>query len=471
MEYDYDCVIIGAGLSGLAAGIRLAHFDKKVLICERHSRIGGLNSYYARDGITLETGLHGITNFAPKGASKSLPLMKLLRQLRIPYESLMVREQNFSLIKFPDTTLRMTNDFADFEASVADNFPASIDGFRKLDKELDGFDETNFANKPSSARQQVSRFIQDPKLIDMLFCPLMYYGSATPDDMDFSQFTIMYKSVFKEGFFRPAGDGIRTILDLLLNRFLESGGELRLNCGISRINSDAGRITSLVTDRGENITAGQVLSSAGSIETFRLCRPEPENASSLDSGQMGYIETVMVLDDDYDFDNHHETIVFFNNAETFSYRAPREAFNTASGVICLPRNFQFKSDDTLPPNSVRSTVLANGDYWLSLDGAAYREAKELATGKIIEQTEMVTGLSGLRRHAILQDAFTPKTIARYTGHANGAIYGAPFKFRDGRTSFENLFLCGTDQGFLGITGSMLSGISIANTYLMRLPQT
>jgi hypothetical protein len=31
---------------------------------------------------------------------------------------------------------------------------------------------------------------------------------------------------------------------------------------------------------------------------------------------------------------------------------------------------------------------------------------------------------------------------------------------------ENLYLCGTDQGFLGITGAMLSGISIANMYLL-----
>jgi hypothetical protein len=31
---------------------------------------------------------------------------------------------------------------------------------------------------------------------------------------------------------------------------------------------------------------------------------------------------------------------------------------------------------------------------------------------------------------------------------------------------ENLYLCGTDQGFLGIVGSMLSGITIANRYLL-----
>ena len=42
----YDAIIIGAGMSGLAAGIRLAMFDKKVCILESHYVIGGLNSFY-----------------------------------------------------------------------------------------------------------------------------------------------------------------------------------------------------------------------------------------------------------------------------------------------------------------------------------------------------------------------------------------------------------------------------------------
>jgi len=42
----YDTIIIGAGLSGLAAGIRLAYFDQRVCILERHTTIGGLNSFY-----------------------------------------------------------------------------------------------------------------------------------------------------------------------------------------------------------------------------------------------------------------------------------------------------------------------------------------------------------------------------------------------------------------------------------------
>jgi phytoene dehydrogenase-like protein len=71
------------------------------------------------------------------------------------------------------------------------------------------------------------------------------------------------------------------------------------------------------------------------------------------------------------------------------------------------------------------------------------------------------------RATVATDLFTPRTIEQFTGHLHGAVYGAPVKNRVGRTSLENLYLCGTDQGFLGIIGAMLSGISMANYHILQ----
>ena len=64
------------------------------------------------------------------------------------------------------------------------------------------------------------------------------------------------------------------------------------------------------------------------------------------------------------------------------------------------------------------------------------------------------------------DMFTPTTIHRFTGHDNGAVYGAPDKRYDGRTHLENLYICGTDQGFVGIVGTILSGITVVNQHFL-----
>ena len=70
MSNHYDTIIIGAGMSGLAAGIRLAHFDQRVCILERHYTIGGLNSFYRMGGRDYDVGLHAMTNFARKGTKR-----------------------------------------------------------------------------------------------------------------------------------------------------------------------------------------------------------------------------------------------------------------------------------------------------------------------------------------------------------------------------------------------------------------
>jgi len=76
----YDVIIIGAGMSGLAAAIRLAYFERKVLVLERHYAAGGLNSYYALGGYQFDVGLHAMTNYVPPG-TRGAPLTKICRQL------------------------------------------------------------------------------------------------------------------------------------------------------------------------------------------------------------------------------------------------------------------------------------------------------------------------------------------------------------------------------------------------------
>src|SRR5688572_23834299 len=122
----YDTVIIGAGMSGLAAGIRLAHFDQRVCILERHYTIGGLNSFYRLSGRDYDVGLHAVTNFTPKG-TKSGPLARLLRQLRFKWEDFELRGQVGSRVSFPEVTLRFDNDFDLLRSEIHQQFPDQKD--------------------------------------------------------------------------------------------------------------------------------------------------------------------------------------------------------------------------------------------------------------------------------------------------------------------------------------------------------
>src|ERR1041385_8355244 len=127
----YDAIIIGAGMSGLAAGIRLAYYDQRVCILERHSAIGGLNSYYRLGGRNYDVGLHAVTNFAPRGSKKG-PLAKLLRQLRLTWDDFSLFPQVGSSIEFPGVSLKFNNEFELFRSEVHRQFPQEKDNFERL---------------------------------------------------------------------------------------------------------------------------------------------------------------------------------------------------------------------------------------------------------------------------------------------------------------------------------------------------
>lgn len=457
---SYDVVIIGAGMSGLAAGIRLAYFDKKVCILERHHRIGGLNSFYTKDGRQFDVGLHAMTNYVPR-STRLTPLPKLLRQLRLRYDDLDLCQQRMSIIRFPDRTLRFTNDLDFLISEVSRQFPAQTDNFRKLLKSISEYDELSLQAKPLSAHHVVSSIITDPVLEDMLFCPLMYYGNAQEHDMDFAQFAIMFKSIFCEGFARPR-NGVRHLLDLLIRKYRGCGGHLRTRSGVQSIQVSGGRVQSLALEDGDTLTGRNVLSSIGYVETMNLLS-ENDAASGLQAGQLSFVESIMVLDRQPSEMGLDTSIVFFNNSNRFEYRKPDGPIDVSSGVICCPNNFRF--DEPLPEGMIRVTNLANFDRWSGLGGQEYRAQKEDCLKAALEAAVEV--VPDFRNAIMSTDMFTPKTIYEYTGHLNGAVYGSPRKIRDGRTHLENLFICGTDQGFLGIVGALLSGISMANLHLLR----
>jgi phytoene dehydrogenase-like protein len=449
-------------MSGLAAGVRLAYYEKPVCILERHTTIGGLNSFYRLRGRNYDVGLHAVTNFAAPG-TRTGPLAKLLKQLRLRWEDFDLSPQCGSAVEFPGHRIDFENDFDGFVANVCAEFPAEADRFQRLFAHINDFDELNLSQAPVSARLVLGEFLSDRVLIDMLFCPLMFYGSAVPGDMDFSQFCIMFKSIFQQGFGRPL-DGVRQILKTLTRHYKSLGGELRLRQGVREVLIRDGQACGVVTDSGETIEADNVLSSAGLTETYALCgqhAPSPLPAH----GQISFNEAIFVLDRQPAELGHRETIVFYNDADEFTYAPPTEPCDLRSGIICSPNNFRYPGGAQLDAGYVRITALANPDYWMNLPDDEYYPAKTEWTGRIAAAA--IRHIPDFRPHVIETDVFTPRTIRKFTGHPQGAVYGAPVKVLDGRTPIENLFLCGTDQGFLGIIGSMLSGITMANNHLLR----
>jgi phytoene dehydrogenase-like protein len=469
----YDALIIGAGMSGLAAGIRLTMFGQKVCLLERHYAVGGLNSYYRLNDRNYDVGLHALTNFAPRGAKQG-PLPRLLRQLRIPWDDLELAEQIGSEIRFPSAQLRFNNEAQFFEAEIDRVFPDERDNYQRLLKQLLDYDQLTLPEATKSARQILATTFSNPLVAEMLICPALFYGGAREHDLDWGSFSVLFRAIFLEGLARPRG-GIRVILKQLVRRFKELGGELRLRAGVKRIVRQDDRAVGVELDDGEEISARQIISSAGWNETIRLCERSEGAGDACQVGQPGrmtFLETICTLDCQPRDLGFGQTIVFYSDADRFEYACPPDFANLHSGIICSPNNYQYGDGSSkIEPSegTLRLTALANFDHWAALAPDEYPAQKHIWFEQLVESASRV--VPDLKAHIVDHDTFTPTTLVRYTGHDQGAVYGAPEKHYDGRTPLENVFICGADQGYVGIVGTLTSGIQIANTILRQSAST
>ncbi len=455
---SYDAIIIGAGMSGLAAGIRLAMYGKKVVVLEKHTISGGLNSYYQRripstkEIFQFDVGLHALTNFAKKG-EKRKPLTKLLRQLRIGYDELELCEQTFSQIHFKSAKLNFSNDFELLQSEVKSIFPEEFDNFQKLYQYILEFNEVNLNADYLSAKKVLESYIATPLLREMLIAPLLIYGSAWENDMDFSQFVIMFKALYLEGFSRPRG-GVRTILSLLENKFKEVGGELRYRSSVESIEYNESGVSGVVLKNGEKLESKKVFSSAGLPETMDMCQKDKRSII----GKLSFTETILVFDKKIKHSENEPTIIFYNDSDQYNYQRAQNFYDASSAVICFPDNYESQNKDG--HGVARLTFMAHFDQWNNLEKPDYLTKKN----EVLSESKRILKNLNVEQSEIYSDVFTPTTIKRYTNHFDGTVYGSTTKYRDGQTKIDGLYIIGTDQGFLGIVGSMLSGISISNLY-------
>jgi phytoene dehydrogenase-like protein len=446
-------------------------FGKSVLILEKHYVVGGLNSFYARKGRKFDVGLHAVTNFPSTSSGKTSPLLRACRQLRIPFESLNLHEQSSSRISFGNNHIRFNNEFSFFLNEINENFPKEKDRFQNFLQKMQDFDAYSITVPNLSTRSILKDEFTEPLLGEMLLCPTSYYGSAQENDIDFATFTMLFDAIFKQGLARPS-HGIRAILDPIVQKIDEAGVKRLMNNAVKKIKTNKDRATEIVMENEDVYSADHIISTCGLVETEELLTTEKTSPEENKSGNFSVIETISVFKGKPTDFGWEETVIFYNDDQTFRYEKPKESMDSSSGVICIPENYQDPHNQKTKESRLRITNPANFDKWSSLEEPAYIEEKARCEEIMLEKALEYLPNGQLQKKdfsavTILKDTFTPRTIKKYTNHTNGALYGSPVKSRSGSSLIKNLYLAGTDQGYIGIVGAMLGGIAVANNRILR----
>ncbi len=269
-------VIVGAGLGGLSAALRLAGAGRDVTILERESVPGGRNGLLLDQGYRFDTGPTVLTmpsliedalNCVGEKLSDWLELIPLRPLYRAFYHD------GSQLDVFPDTN--------EMEAEIARVIsPAEALGYRryvdfvtKLYKyEMNDFIDRNIDSPlqlltPNLARliaiggfrrlaPKVSQYLKDPRTQKVYSFQAMYAGVSPQQALAIYAVIAYMDSV--NGVFFPKG-GMHAVPRALAGAAEKHGVKIRYSTTVRSVATQKGRATGVITDTGEHVAADVVV--------------------------------------------------------------------------------------------------------------------------------------------------------------------------------------------------------------------
>ena len=506
-EGQYDAIVIGSGVGGLAAAAILAkHAGKRPLVLERHYVPGGYTHVFQRLGYEWDVGLHYIGQVDDPG-SESRRLFDYvtdgkLAWARMPeiYDRLVIGDRTFDIPAgrerwraaltgyFPDATAPIDRYLETVEACVraSRGYYAEKVIPRPIATIVGPLLRTRFLRYARRTTLETLREItRDPELIAVLTAQYGDYG-LPPAQSSFAVHATVVEH-YLEGAAYPVG-GAGRIAASILPVIEAAGGAVRVSAEVQQILIEGGRAVGVRMTDGRDLRAPIIISDAGAFNTF--CRLLPREAAERTGlpdrirrippspahcclyvglkradRDLGLTGTNLWIHRDGNYDGNFAR--FLQDPE-----APFPAL-----YISFPSAKDPSFQDRFPGRATIEIIVQAPYEWFAPwadlrwkhRGAAYEQLKARLADRLLDQLYLhVPQVRGAVAHAELS---TPLSTRHFTGYARGEMYGlshTPERFRmrlGSQTGVRGLFLAGQDLATLGVVGALYGGAMAASAVL------
>jgi phytoene desaturase len=248
-------VVVGAGMGGLAAAVRLAHAGHQVTVLEQSTRVGGKLGWYSRDGFAFDTGPSLLTLpsvyeelFAETGA----PLGRVLDLVSVD-PAFRYRFADGTVLDVPNASAARTAAAMDealgagtgaqwqafmsraekiWDATRGPFLESPLDGVRTLLQESRKLDDLLRIAPWSSLRSLGRHYLKDARLRTMLDRYATYTGSD-PRRAPAALATVPYVEQTYGAWY--VNGGLRALADAVAIRAMECGAEIRTGADVAEI--------------------------------------------------------------------------------------------------------------------------------------------------------------------------------------------------------------------------------------------
>ena len=502
----YDVIIIGSGISGLTAGVLLAKRGKKVLILEKHFKAGGWTHTFCRKNYEWDVGIHYIGEVH----NTKSPVRKLFDIVSAGKLKWQKMDDNYDRIIFPDRHYNLKAPRDRFIPDIAGYFPGTED---KLVKYLDIVDaavksgQDYFSNKAlprwlsslsyffmtkkyfqysdRTTRDVIMELFNDEEILGVLSGQWGDHG-LPPGQSSFAMHAMVVRHYLNGGNY-PIGSS-RQIAESAVTHLEEMGGKLYVNAGVDEILTHGGKIIGVRLEKGDEIHAPVVISSAGVMNTFRKFLRNAPNYNNYSNQlktvmptpsyvclyiglnksaeELHLANTNLWIYPDY---NHDKNVANFLNNEDEDLPVIYVSFPSAKDPEFSKKHPGSSTMEAITVSPWKYYEKWSDKPWKNR-GEDYEMLKSIISERILKK--VYEYVPQAREAMDYHELSTPLSVKSLANYQKGELYGInhdPNRFHQRwlrpQTDIKNFYLTGQDILTVGVTSALFSGLLTASAIL------
>ncbi len=474
---SYDCVVIGAGVSGLASSIILSRNGFKTALIEKSAKTGPLLRGFRRNGYYFDTGFHHAGGIG-EGSSGEVMLnyLGVLDNLNI----LTYERDHFDAVKFLDSSFqfKFPTGFGRIRSSLHEAFPNdkhAIDKYmgeikRRLEMlpylNLDAeFDPTMIlANVHSPSLKEFLSEHTDNEILKSVIAVHCLLNGVPPHEQALSNYAHIagpyYESV---SYFKGGGT---SIINALEKQAKQKGVDIFLSKNASKILfSPAGDLRGVEFNDGSSIDCRNCISTIHPLSFLEITsgahfrEPYIKRLKSLDETLSAFI---LYCVSEVDLSSVLAPSLYLLPADWI------EDFNSGKSLEKRPFNLvsiegERSNESTgfafiaLCPASKKETA-PWADSFLGKRPPQYKAYKENITEQMLKHIQF--SCPELNGKVKVLDCSTPLTLRDYSNSPFGSMYGVKHKIDQFNpfpvTRIPGLYLAGQSIVAPGLLGTLIS---------------